>query len=163
MAMFEEVPRESPLKFISLGSCQKFRNVTFALDNLQSLDLSSMPNLSTINLDCPQLRTLNISNSKMLREIQVYCQSLDLLNMSGCQNLLRFEGEIGPTRTLNMYNCRSLSIPSLLTLIGSTQGAIEDLSLTGLIQLTDDALREIRTLCPNLLNLDVSGCKQLSR
>lgn len=153
----------SNLKILNLSSCSKLHVIDLHMPALEILNSSSNPQLRTLTVRCPNLKELNASSSKQLAHVIIDSPRLEELNLSGCGNIVSFRADIPRIKTLNLYNCRQLPSESLLTTFRNSKHCLSILSLNGMIQLSDSDVHTILDAFPHLEQLDVSGCKALTR
>lgn len=141
-----------------------------ALENLEELDLSSLRFLSDLTFNrltgcLPNLRRLSLAGCHIAFQIDPYrgssagCDSTAMLSL---KNLHRFLSERAPSlKGLNLG--RTGMTPEALRSLVDVRGlCLEELTLQGCKELTDQAMAALWKWQPGLKTLDLSFCTELS-
>ncbi|XXQ36901.1 CUE domain-containing protein [Plasmodiophora brassicae] len=160
----DPVENGAQLTVLYMSSCKTVSRVRFDADfaALQTLVLSSNPNMTEAVLRLPSLALLNLSSSKQLARLVVIAPRLRILNVSGCQGLTDGQFEVEALTKANLYNCRSIAPASLLLLFSAARQSLQDVDLRGCVQLQDDEALTFATMCTQIARFDVTGCRSLS-
>jgi len=162
-ALFDSNPWHSDmkLKVFILTQCKRLSNLNLQLTYLERLIASNLL-VKSIELTTPNLALLNLSQSKHLTRLSGAMPCLKSIMLSGCQSLSDCVGDFGNSlESCNLYNCRKLSRQSF-DLFMRSHVCLQSFVLKGLIQLTDEWVRNLPDEFPQLTECDISGCKGLS-
>ncbi|MBW8308920.1 MAG: patatin-like phospholipase family protein [Candidatus Paracaedibacteraceae bacterium] len=129
--------------------------------NLRKLNVSGCEALTPKSINyilkaAPTLETLNISLLKKLPTLNLASRSLKWLSMEGCSGLETFQIEAPHLRTLVANSCTSLTSLTIIT------PNLKELDLRESSSLSDEMVDAQVQNCSHLKTLKLEGCNQIS-
>ena len=85
--------------------------------------------------------------SQLKQLVLAHCKRLQLLQLS----------PVAPLDTLSLFGCRHIGLPALNAVVHNCGTHLRSLDLNGALGTEQMTESELRSSCPNLVHLDVSG------
>jgi hypothetical protein len=173
--------RFSTLSVLSLSNSIDVRLIGLTLPQLTSLNLSNCRHLTSIVLYTPALTSLNASGCLALTKIQFTVQNEYNRAFDVAKRLLQSfitaadrsiiandtvrsntQPNSIPLQSLNITLCRPILTSSCLELLKLCRQTLKSFKARSCVLLSDDCADELIFQCLQLIDADISGCKNIS-
>ena len=165
------------LKSISLSDCINITSegivqIARSCTELESIDLEGCCNIDDVavrelSLCCPQLVSVNFAGclnitNETLKELSRACTNIENLSLKKCVQISDpvFEELGNKLRNLDLSECNQITDNAVLSISRKSE-RLTSLKLSGK-QITDKSVHQVAISSPNLRELELNGCENIS-